>query len=79
MTDPRRGKAPLKINEEESVGFKGESRATGSGDEHTDIRAVLDQLQRMNARFDYLDQRLDRVENSQGGPNARFVAHRGRG
>ena len=39
----RRGDPPLRINEEESVGFHGDSRATGS-DEHSDLRDVLEQL-----------------------------------
>ena len=42
----RSGDPPLRINEEESVGFHGDSQATGSG-EHSDLRAVLNQLQRM--------------------------------
>ena len=61
----------MRINEEESVGFHGDSRATGSG-EHLDLRAVLDQLQRINAR-------LDRLETSQGGLNLRQDFHGGRG
>ena len=63
----RRGDSPLKINEEESVGFHGDPRATGSG-EHSDLRAVLEQLQWMNAR-------LDRLETSQVGPNLRQDFH----
>ena len=75
----RRGDPPLRINEEESVGFKGDSRALGSGDEHTDMRVILEQLQRMNAQFDHIDQRMDRLETSHGGLNTRFDVHGGRG
>ena len=75
----RIGDGLLRINEEESMGFKGESRATRNGGEHTDMAAVLEQMQRMNAYFDHIDQRLDRVENSQGGPNPKMVPHGGRG
>ena len=64
----RRGDLPLRINEEESVGFHGGSRATGSG-EQSDMRAVLEQLQRMNAQFDHINQRMDRIETSLRGPN----------
>ena len=61
----------MRINEEKSVGFHGDSRVMGSG-EHSDLRAVLDQLQQMNAR-------LDRLETSQVGPNLRQDFHGGRG
>ena len=67
----RRGDPPLRINEEEFVGFHGGSRATGS-EEHSNLRAVLEQLQWMNAK-------LDRLETSQGGPNLRQDFHGGRG
>ena len=69
--------------DEESVGFHGDPRATGSGGEQTDLRAVLEQLQRMNAQFDHIDQRMDRLKTSQVGVNTRLDAHgdqgRGRG
>ena len=76
----RRGDPPLRNIEEESVGFHG-PRATGSGGEQTDMRAVLEQLQWMNARFDHFDQRMDRLETSQGVPNTRLRhdLHGGRG
>ena len=75
----RRMDGSLRINEEESMGFKGDSKATGSRGEHTDMMAIMEQLQRMNAHFDHLDQRLDRVENSQGEPNPRVDLHGSRG
>ena len=65
----RRGDPPLRINEEESVGFHGDSRATGCG-EHSNLRAVLKQLQQMNGR-------LDRLEASQVGANLRQDFHGG--
>ena len=77
----RRGDPPLRNIDEESVGFHGDSRATGSGGEQTDMRAILEQLQRMNARFDHFDQRMDKLETSQGVPNTRLrhELHGGRG
>ena len=44
----RRGDPPLRINEEESVAFHGDDRATGSGDQ-VDMRAVLESIQRVSA------------------------------
>ena len=43
------------------------------------MMVIMEQLQRMNAHFDHPDQRLDRVENSQGGLNPRMAPHGGRG
>ena len=60
----RRMDSSLRSNEEESVEFKGDSRASGSGDEHTDMRAILEQLQRMNAQLVHINQRMDRLETS---------------
>ena len=68
----RRVDPPLWINEEESIGFHGNSRATRSGGKQMDMKAVLEQLQRMNARFDHFDQRMDRLETSQGVSNTRL-------
>ena len=67
----RRGDPPLRINEEESVGFHGDSRATGSG-EQTDMKAVLEQLQRVSAQVEHMNQRMERLEVSQGVPNTRM-------
>ena len=77
----KRGDPPLRNIDKESVGFHRDFRATGSGGEQTDMRAVLEQLQWMNARFDHFDQRMDRLETSQGDPNTRLRRdlHGGRG
>ncbi|XP_060667186.1 serine carboxypeptidase-like 17 [Ziziphus jujuba] len=75
----RRGDGLLRINEEEFVVFEGDYRAMGKGGEPTDMMLILEQLQRMNARFDHLDQRMDRFENSQGGSNPRVDFNGGGG
>ena len=57
--------------EEESVGFHGDPRATGSGGEQVDMRAVLESIQRVSAQVEHMNQRMGRLEVSQGAPNTR--------
>ena len=68
--------------EEESVGFHGDLRALGSG-EQMDMKAILETLQRVSAQVEHMNQRMGRLEISQGMPNTRmrqeFHGGRGRG
>ncbi|XP_048329688.2 putative disease resistance RPP13-like protein 1 [Ziziphus jujuba] len=75
----RRGDTPLRIIEEEFIGFKGDSETSRTGDEHTNMKAFLEKLQWVNGQFEHIDQRMDRLETSKGGPNLRQEFHRDRG
>ena len=67
----RRGDPPLRNIEEESIGFHGDPRATGSGGEQVDMRAVLESIQRVSAQVEHMNQRMGRLEVSQGALNTR--------
>ena len=50
----RRGEPSLRINEEESVGFHGDSRAAESG-EQLDMRTILESIQRVSAQVEHVN------------------------